>query len=162
MTIDDLLRTEKAAILGEATAAAVRLEHYHRDGRSLMERRLEELFREVAEAVRSRDLSGMSVHAGRVALERYEASFTLAELQSAFFMLEEAIRRRAAQRLAPDELAWGLGLVGTALTHGREVLARSYFRLEPNAYPVSADYAGVFAGAEGGRLGRGEELVFPA
>ena len=101
-SIDDLLRDEEPAILEEARTRVAQLEHYHRDGDGKTVERLEALYRRLARALRTRDLDELLAHAERVARERCAAGFDLAEVHAAFSALEEAIWRRAADRLSLD------------------------------------------------------------
>ncbi len=159
-SIDDLLRDDEPAILDEAAPTIARLEHYRRDGTAATRRRVEALYRHVARAVRARDLDDLLSHATRIARERFEAGFERSEVEAAFEMLEDAISRRALARLAHAELAWGLGLVGTALAHARKELGRTYVSLAPAARPGSMDLTSVFQRSE--PRGRpAEELVYP-
>ncbi len=148
MNIEDLLRDDEPAILDEAWRAIARLEHYQRDGERATRRRLEALHRLVIDAVHTCDLNELLAHAGRIAQERFEAGFALSELQTAFSMLEEAIWRHAVARLPPSELAWGLGLVGTALAHGKDALGRAFVSLAPRAHAPSIDLTALFKGTE--------------
>src|SRR5512139_909639 len=80
--IEDLLRDDEPAILDEAAPTIERLTHYHRDGAEATRLRVEALYRHVARAVRARDLDDLLAHAARVARERFEAGFDLAEVQA--------------------------------------------------------------------------------
>jgi hypothetical protein len=159
-SIEELLRDEEAAILAEAAPGVAQLHHYRRDGEDATRRRVEALYRHVARAVRARDLDDLLAHATRVARERFAAGFDLAEVESAFSTLEDAISRRALGRLPLAELAWGLGLVGTALAHARSELGRTYHALAPAARPGTVDLTAIFTRSE--PAGRpAEEMVFP-
>ncbi len=158
-SIDDLLRDDEPAILDEAGPTIARLEHYGRDGTDATRRRVEALYRHVARAVRARDLDDLLSHAARIARERFEAGFDLGEVEAAFEMLEDAISRRALARLTQGELAWGLGLVGTALAHARRELGRTFISLAPAPRPGTVDLTAVFKRSE--PRGRAEELVYP-
>ena len=75
-------------------------------------------------------------------------------------MLEDAISRRALAKLPAGELAWGLGLVGTALAHARDELGRTFVSLAPAARPGSLNLTALFNVSES--RGRPvEELVYP-
>lgn len=160
--IEDLLRDDEPAILEEVAPTIGRLQHYGRDGAEATRRRVETLYRQVARAVRARDLDELLAHAARVARERFEAGFDLAEVQAAFSLLEEAIARRALSRLPHLELAWGLGLVSTALAHAKGELGRTYAALAPRAYAPGVDLTALFKRTPAERRSRGaEELVYP-
>ncbi len=143
MTIDDLLREEEAAILDEAWTTVTRLEHYQRDGAQPTRRRLEVLHRELARAVRSRDLHDLVAHAHRIALRRQAAGYDLREVQAAFTALEEAIWRRALARLPAAELAFGLGRLRAALAHLRDEVRRTWVAAAPGAPAPGLDVAPV-------------------
>jgi hypothetical protein len=158
--IEELLRDDEPAILAEAASSLARLEHYRRDGQDAARRRIEALYRHVARAVHARDLDDLLTHAARIARERFEAGFELSEVEAAFATLENAISRRALARLPLDELAWGIGLVSTALAHARAELGRTFVSLAPAARPGTVDLTAVFTWTEQGRRSA-DELVYP-
>ncbi|HET8539014.1 MAG TPA: hypothetical protein VFL83_03985 [Anaeromyxobacter sp.] len=162
-TIEDLLRDDEEAILAEALARVARLEHYRRDGDVPTRDRLVALHRRLARAVRTRDLDDLLAHAERVARERCAAGFDLAEVHAAFSALEEAIWRRASDRLALDEQAWGLALVTTALAHAKEALGRAYLAAAPSGHAPSVDLTPVFrrTSRRAAPERRAEEFVHP-
>jgi hypothetical protein len=159
-SIEELLRDDEPAILAEAASSLARLEHYRRDGQDAARRRVEALYRHVARAVLARDLDDLLAHAARIARERFEAGFELTEVEAAFATLEDAISRRALPRLPREELAWGLGLVATALAHARAELGRTFASLAPAARPGTVDLTAVFQRTERGRR-PADELVYP-
>lgn len=161
MSIEDLLREDEPAILEQALPTIAKLEHYRRDGEAATRRRVEALYRHVARAVRARDLDDLLAHAARIARERFEAGFDLAEVNAAFATLEDAISRRALARLPRSELAWGLGLVSTALGHARGELGRAFATLPRGAAP-RLDLTALFKGGyPAGQERSAEELVYP-
>jgi hypothetical protein len=159
MRIEDLLRDDEASILDEAWHAVARLEHYHRDGDEETRRRVKALYAHVVRAVSTRDLRGLLAHATRVARERAAAGYDFSEVQAAFAILEEAIRRDALERLPESEQAWGLGLVGTALAHGKDALGKTYAALSPR--PPALDLTSLFSNADALEQRPAEDLVFP-
>ncbi len=160
MQIEDLLRDDEPAILDEAVRTTTQLSHYRRDGEEATRRRVQALYRAVARAVRARDLDDLLAHAGRIARERYVAGFEQAEVEAAFATLEEAIERRALARMPKEELAWGLGLVATALGHARAELGRTFASLAHGTRPGAVDLTAVFRRSEPSGCSV-EELVFP-
>jgi hypothetical protein len=161
MNIEELLRDDEPAILEEAADAVARLEHYRRDGADATRRRLEALYQHLADAVCARDLDPLLAHSGRIARERFAAGFDLAEVQAAFARLEGAIARHALDRLPPNELTWGLGLVTTALAHASGELGRTFATLAPRAW-AGVDLSGVFRRSTAPVRSRSaEELVYP-
>ena len=159
MGIEELLRIDEAAILEEACRAVTRLEHYRRDGEDTTRWRLQVLYRRVVDAVITRDLAPQRRHLAQVARERHHAGFDLAEVHAAFAALQDAIWRRALAGLEPDELAWGFGLVATALAHGRDTLERTFESLARPEAPI--DLTPLFLGAEPASVARADELVYP-
>jgi hypothetical protein len=161
--IEDLLRDDEEAILGEALTRVARLAHYGRDGEAATRERLAALYRRLERALRTRDLDELLAHAERVARERCAAGFDLAEVHAAFSALEEAIWRRAADRLSLDEQAWGLALVTTALAHAKEALGRAYLAAAPAGHAPSVDLTTVFRRSSRRTAPdrRAEEFVYP-
>jgi hypothetical protein len=158
--IEELLRDEERSIVAEVAPTVGALEHYRRDGDESTRRRVEALYRHVARAVRARDLDDLLAHAARVARERFESGYARAEVDAAFRTLEGAISRQALARLPLEELAWGLGLVSTAMAHARSEVSRTFESLTPAARPGTVDLTAVFRRSRpGGRAA--EELVFP-
>ena len=160
MKIEELLRDDERAILDEAVRATALLSHYRRDGEEATRRRVQALYRAVARAVSARDLDDLLVHAGRIARERFLGGFERAEVEAAFATLEEAIEHRALARMPKDELAWGVGLVATALGHARAELGRTFAALAHASRPGALDLTSVFRRSEPG-VRPAEELVFP-
>jgi hypothetical protein len=160
MKIEELLRDDERAILDEAVRTTTLLSHYRRDGEEATRRRVQALYRAVARAVSACDLDDLLAHAGRIARERFQGGFEQAEVEAAFATLEEAIERHALSRMPREELAWGLGLVATALGHARAELGRTFAALAHASRPGAVDLTSVFRRSDAG--GRSvEELVFP-
>lgn len=163
MEVDELLQRDRAAILEDTWRAFARIAHheedawrsvprpahYERDGEQATRARLDALFDQIAQAIRSRDMTELREHADRIGKERFEAGFDLAEVQSAFNMIEEAIWRRALERLPASELTEALGLVATAVAHGREALGRVYLALAGRRRKRSLGWSAAFKGTEG-------------
>lgn len=146
MDVHDLLAEERARIVDDAQRSVAGLTHYRRDGQESTRHRFEALYDLVARAVQMRDLGDLLDHAERIARERFEAGFDLSEVQTAYLVLEDAIARRAVARLAPEQLAEALGLVGTALRRGKDAFARAYLSLASRSRVPSLDLSGWFEG----------------
>ncbi len=146
MLIEELLEAERDLIVEDAWRAVVMLTHYERDGREATRERVEALFDHVARAIRLRDLGELLDYAERIARHRFDAKFDLVEVQTAFFMLEEAIGRRALVRMPPGDLAEALGLVGTAIRRGKDAFARAYISFANRARAPSLDLSDLFKG----------------
>lgn len=160
MKIEELLRDDEPAILAEAVRTTAQLSHYRRDGEEATRRRIQALYRHVARAVQAKDLDELLAHAGRIARERYQGGFEQAEVEAAFATLEEAIERRALARMPREELAWGLGLVATALGHARAELGRTFAALAHGSRLGAIDLTSIFRRSDAG--GRSvDELVYP-
>lgn len=146
MDIHELLAADRAVIVQDGWRSIVRLTHYERDGEETTRQRLEVLFDHVAHAIRVRDLGELLDYSERIAKQRFEAGFDLCEVQTAYFMLEDAIWRRAVSRIPPADLAEALGLVGTAIRRGKDAFARAYISLANRARAPSLDLSDVFKG----------------
>ncbi len=162
MDIEDVLSEDEPAIVGEACAAIAQVEPYRRDGAQRTHGRIEALTRQLMAAVRARDLTELRAYARQIASERYEAGFELSDVQAAFSALEAAIWHRALVRLPPYDLAWGLGLVSTALAHGRDALGRAFESAVPRTPAPTLDLTPLFKGTGPVVAASAvEEMVFP-
>ena len=146
MDIHELLEQDRALIVEEAWRSVVLLTHYERDGKEATRERLEALFDHVAQAIRARDLGELLDYAERIAKQRFDASFDLCEVQTAFFMIEEAIGRRALAQVPAADLAEALGLVGTVIRRGKDAFARAYISLANRSRAPSLDLSDLFKG----------------
>ncbi len=146
MDIHELLAEERTVIVQDASRSVGMLTHYGRDGGETTRQRVEVLFDHVARAIRVRDLGELLDYAERIAKRRLEASFELCEVQTAFFMLEAAIWRRALARIPPGELAEALGLVSTAIRRGKDAFGRAYVSHANRARAPSLDLSDLFKG----------------
>ena len=162
MDVVEMLREDEDAILAEAVPAVTWLRHYGAEGEETARERLQALYRLVERAVADRDLDDLLAHARRVARERFEAGYDRAEVLSAFSALEEAIWHQALLRLPDGERTWALGLVGTALSHAKEALARAFASLAHGPQAPYVDMSRIFRGADAGRRDRfREDMVYP-
>ncbi len=143
-----LLEHDAVAIVDEAAGALERshLPHYEEAGAAERRRRLEGLFDVVRASLRDRDLIPMHVYAEHVAEERFAAGVGIAEVQTAFNVLEEVLWRRVVAAAAPDELADAIGLVSTVLGTGKDSLARTYVALASKGRVPSLDLTALFRG----------------
>jgi hypothetical protein len=146
MDIDELLVEDRTEIVQHAWRSVSMLKHYERDGREVTLERIEALYDHIAQAIRTRDLCELLDHAERIAKQRFEARFELAEVQTAFFMIEEAIWRRVLARIPPEGLAEALGLVSTAVTRGKDAFARAYIAVANQSRVPSLDLSDLFKG----------------
>jgi hypothetical protein len=88
-------------------------------------------------------------HATHVARKRFESGVDLADVQTAFNVLEEAIWAHALRELPREELAQALGLVATALGLGKDALGRAYVALASRGAVPSLDLGELFKGTQG-------------
>lgn len=151
MNLNQLLQDNSNDIISDAQQAVVRagLTHYERSGSEHTHQRLKALFTLTARAVKEKNLGPMIAHTETIARERFEAGFDLAEVQTAFNVLEEAIWMRILKNLPPNELAEALGLVSTVLGAGKDMLARTYVALASKTKAPSLDLHSLFDGGEG-------------
>ncbi|HEY7344267.1 MAG TPA: hypothetical protein VH620_01815 [Gaiella sp.] len=145
------LTRDREPIVAAAASAIVRahIRHYESAGPEELERRLEELFDHVLEAVTTHDLGSMIRHAEVVAEERFNGGYDLSEVQTAFNALEESVWSHALAELEPSQLAETLGLVSTVLGAGKDALARRYVSLAAGTHAPSLDLRTLFAGSGG-------------
>lgn len=131
MMLLHMLQEQGEEILHEAVSAMQRAHcrHYEEQGEEHMRARLKALFVLTQRALKERNLGPMLAHAEAVAEERFHAGFDLAEVQTAFNVLEEAIWWRIVSSLPRAEYAEAFGLLGTVLGAGKDALARRYVSL---------------------------------
>jgi len=93
MEVATLLHDSADEILAAAHSAVERtqLKNYIRDGKEHTSQRLKALFVLTTRAVKERNLGPMIAHAETVARERFGAGYDIAEVQTAFNVLEEAM-----------------------------------------------------------------------
>lgn len=150
-TTFELVDRERAAIVSDAEAALARAHsrHYESAGAEAVRERLVALCGHLVDALEKHDLGPMLAYAERIAEERFNAGYDLAEVQTAFNALEEATWSRVFAELEPSQLAESLGLVSTILGAAKDALARRYVSLATNAHAPSLDLQALFAGTEG-------------
>ncbi|MGD0380378.1 MAG: hypothetical protein ABSC30_10385 [Acidimicrobiales bacterium] len=138
---DDCLQ-EASDALGRA-----HLKHYELAGPELSRRRLDDLFDLVLECLAKKTLGPICEYGQRVAEERFDAGFGIAEVQSAFNVLEEAIWHVVLAQLPADDLLEAAGLIGTILGAGKDALARAWVSLATSQHVSSLDLTALFEGA---------------
>ncbi|MBL0313630.1 MAG: hypothetical protein IPP78_13150 [Holophagaceae bacterium] len=151
MDIHSFLQESRQEILTEAVASLkrARLEHYEKAGTSQLRQRLDDLLSLTISAAAERNLAPMVAHANAVAMERFEGGFDLAEVQTAFNVLEEVVWLRILNNLPSADQAEALGLIGTILGAGKDALARRYVSLATQTHVPSLDLKALFSGTEG-------------
>ena len=151
MGLEQILRNNREAILVKAIAALRRshLEHYEAAGPEQIRARLDTLLGLVIEAVLARNLAPVISHANAVATARFEAGVDLAEVQTAYNVLEEVLWLEILKVLPASDQAEALGLVGTVLGTGKDNLARQYVSLATQTRTPSPDLKALFSGTDG-------------
>ena len=143
-----LLQREAEVIVDDAAAALGRshLGHYEEIGVDERRRRIQALFDVVLVALTTRDLVPMLDHAETVARERFQAGVDIAEVQTAFNVLEEALWNHVVAGTAHADLADAIGVVATVLGAGKNSLARTYVALATERHVPSLDLTALFRG----------------
>jgi len=151
MNIPSFLRESRQEILTDAAASVKRahLQHYEQAGADTTRQRLDDLLSLTINAVEERNLAPMVAHANAVAQARFEGGIDLAEVQTAFNVLEEAVWLRILKHLPSTEQAEALGLVGTVLGAGKDALARKYVSLASKTRVPSLNLQALFSGTDG-------------
>ena len=149
MDLQQLLDSKKNDIIAGARSALARahVSGYERAGDEETSRRLSSLYDLATRAVRDRNLAPMVAYAGGIAKERFEAGIDLAEVQTAFNVLEETIWLRVMKDLDPARQAEALGMVATVLGAGKDALARTYVSLATKVKAPSLNLQSLFTGA---------------
>jgi hypothetical protein len=122
------------------------LTHYEISGPDASRQRLSDLLDLVVDCLTERSLGSICDYAETVAQERFEAGFDIAEVQTAFNVLEEALWRQVISQLDSGDLAEGTGLIGTALGAGKDTLARTWVSLASSQHVHSLDLTALFEG----------------
>jgi hypothetical protein len=150
VNFETLLSRDRPLILDEAVDAVRRslLEHYEMVGPDAIRARLDSLLGIVIEAARERNLAPMASHAGAVATERFEGGVALSEVQAAFNALEKTLWYWILKTIPAPEQAEALGLVGTVLGNGKDLLAQKYVSLAAQSHAPSLDLKALFAGSD--------------
>jgi len=145
------MQEARADVLRDAADALRRahLQHYDDAGEAESERRLDHLLGLVIECLRQRALSPIAQYGATVAKERYHAGFDIAEVQTAFNVLEEAIWHVVVPALPEDELATAVGMIGAVLGAGKDALARTWVSLASRHHVGSLDVNALFDGLSG-------------
>jgi hypothetical protein len=149
MSLVESLRDAQDEVLSEASQALQRahLVHYEAAGAEESRHRLEDLYDLFVESVADRNLEPICRFAETVSRGRFEAGFDIAEVQTAFNVLEEAIWHVVVSRLPAEDLAEATGLVGTVIGAGKDTLARTWVSLAAKRHVASLDLSALFRGA---------------
>lgn len=148
MNMPNLLHGIRDAVLTDACAAleCARLQHYRTSDREENAERLAALYDALEKCARNRSVLPMVSHAEQVARERYGRGFDLAEVLTAFNVLEEALWRHVAGSAPPAEYPEAFGLVATVLGAGKQALALQYVALARRTGEPAMDVDALLSG----------------
>ena len=148
MSFVEVLSRAEPQVLANASDALGRahLAHYEAAGPDESQHRLEDLIQLVVGCVADRNLEPICRFAESLSTRRFEAGFDIAEVQTAFNVVEEAIWQVVIPQVPPEELAEAIGLVGTVLGAGKDSLARSWVSLAAKRHVPSLDLTELFRG----------------
>jgi len=148
MGLTDALRAAREDILREATGSLerVHLPHYVVSGSEASRERLTALFDLVVQCLAKRTLSPIIQYTELVAKQRFEAGFDIAEVQTAFNVLEEAIWHVVIVQVPAHDLLESAGLIGTVIGAGKDALARTWVALATKTHVSSLDLTALFEG----------------
>jgi hypothetical protein len=140
------LRSDREAIVDDASAALDRAHLAHYAAADVGERRsrLDRLFTLVVDCVEARDLIPIIDYATQVATERFHSGYGIAEVQTAFNVLEEAMWHHVVASVPTDGLAESIGLLTTVLGAGKDALARAYVSLASHTHVPTLDMTALF------------------
>ena len=146
----NVLEQERTSIV-ETACESIRHSRtkYESAGPEETRRRIEALYDELLGALAGHDLGSVIDYARKLAAERFESGYDLAEVQGAFNALEEAAWSGLCARLEPAQLALALGLVSTVLGTAKDALAREYVSLASRTHAPSLDVRALFTGDAG-------------
>ena len=149
MELIGILDAAQEDVLQEASEALRRahLTHYEALGSEESRQRLGDLFALVLECLTQRNLVPISQYAQHVAEERFSAGFDIAEVLTAFNVLEEALWRQITKLVPPQEYPDAFGLVSTILGAGKQALALQYVALARQSGTPALDVDALFAGS---------------
>jgi len=148
MHVDTLLTEARTSVLDEAYSVVEHshVSHYEKAGEAFTRLALDELFRNVVEAIRTRDLGPLVEHVERLATDRFQHGFDVSEVQVAVNALELAMWRQVVSSVPPEDLAESIGLLSTALGVGKDALTRTYVSLASRRHVTSLDLSALFDG----------------
>jgi len=151
MTLIQLFQERSNDIIAEVEAALARahLKSYEAAGARRVHLRIDTLYEHTVRCVEERNLTPMRVYARNIARRRFESGYDLAEVQTAFNVMEEAIWSRILNELEPAQLGEALGLVSTVLGVGKDVVAQTYVSLASKSKAPSINAQSLFTGTDG-------------
>jgi hypothetical protein len=152
MNLVDFLEKNADKIITAAseTLDRSRLPHYSEAGKAVGHERLARLLNLAIESIRTRDIVPVIDYMAEVAEDRFQAGYTIREVQIAINVLEETIWNDIVENAPPTELAEALGLVATVLGAAKDSLARKYVSLASQTKAPSLNLSALFKGPQGG------------
>jgi hypothetical protein len=143
-----MLERAREPVLADARRAleSARLQHYGASSPEENAQRLRALYEVLEASVASRAVLPMVRHAERIARERHQSGFDLAEVQTAFNVLEEALWRQITAQLPPADYPEAYGLTSTILGAGKQSVALQYVALARATGAPAVDVEALFSG----------------
>lgn len=150
MTLIELLTTQADNIVKDTLDGVERsqLPFYKFSGTEQTRQRVKALFVLTARAVKERNLGPMLAHAETIGRERFAAGADLAEIQIAFNVLEEVLWHRILTSIPPDSFGEALGLIGTVLGAGKDMVGRTYVTLASKSKVPTLNLEQLFDGTD--------------
>jgi len=150
VTLNELLTTQAENIVKDALNGVERsqLPFYKFSGTEQTRQRVKALFVLTARAVKERNLGPMLAHAETIGRERFAAGADLAEIQIAFNVLEEVLWHRILTSIPPASFGEALGLIGTVLGAGKDMVGRTYVALASKSKVPTLNLEQLFDGTE--------------
>ncbi len=148
MKLYELLEAKREEIISEAYRSLERahLKSYASTGNEENMYRLTMLFDITIECIEKKNLQPIIQHSESVSRRRYEASYDLHEVHTAFNVLEESLWKRILHDIESDELGDALGTISTILGAGKETLALTYVNLVSKSKSKSLNLSSLFSG----------------
>jgi len=150
VTLNELLTTQADGIVKDTLDGVERsqLPFYKFSGTEQTRQRVKALYVLTARAVKERNLGPMLAHAETIGRERFVAGADLAEIQIAFNVLEEVLWHRILTSIPPASYGEALGLIGTVLGAGKDMVGRTYVALASKSKVPTLNLEQLFDGTE--------------
>jgi hypothetical protein len=134
----------------ESALARARADHYRQAGPPFIAMKLGELYGVLIECTRQPSTLAMTQKVDVIARERFEAGFSLAEVQTAINVLEEAVWSHIVASESSADLARDLALVSTILGAAKDALGQTYVALAAQRHTPTIDLQALVDGAATG------------
>ena len=148
MNLIELFENHRTEILAEAIEALeqARLKHYQASSVEDNNERLGDLLNLVEESIQTHNLIPVITYAQEIARERFAGGFDIAEVLTAFNVLEEAIWHQITANLVAEEYPDAFGLSSTVFGAAKQALATEYVSLASHGRVQTADLSSLFQG----------------